>query len=1165
MSCILRGKCLVASVCLLLMSYSNCFSQSSDLSAPFTYLKEQGKVRDILKAMSKQTGYSHTSVDVGELLGQTIPAGFRDLPTKAFLVRLRQHGLDYEIQEPNIIVLKPLLLPHIMGIVMRAGARPAIEFLEGINVQIKGTNRTKQTDRYGGFSFDSVPSNAILVFTAVSVMPLKMRVTAAETMRVYMEDKVDQLEEFEVNTGFQFRVLNSTPGSFGFIPRSSVERSTASDLLKRMEDLLPGLYIDHRDQSADGSSLAGDIFIHGPSTINANRLPLIVVDNFPVEGDIRNINPADIESLTILKDASAMSIWGARAGNGVIVITTKKGKTRSPQLTMTSGFGFKPRPDLNNMHTISPSDYIDLEKQAYQSGYYASHQGNSPNTTPVSPVIALLQAVTQGQLSQTEADAGIAALKNYNVQRDIKKYLFRNSLEQQYSLQFSGQTRRLNYFSSSGLDRSTGNLAAAGYKRLTQRTQFTYTVNNKLQLSGGFSYTGILDISGDNPGYRYQSYHEGKSFLPYTRLADDAGHPLPVYTDYNASYLRQLTAMGFQDGTYYPLKDIQKEKYKEYTHDHIANFGMSYALLRYWQLDMKYQFEGQKTGTEDFHAGDSYFTTDLRNNYTIVDPVTNALSYPVPWGGISDRTRQSLNAHQLRVQASYHRNWVNTHDLALIAGVEFRNIVTTSDTSRQYGMGSPAMPSINADSVYLTYMGGPKPIPAAAGHNKLTDRFLSGYINSTYTYLDRYIVSAGVRRDGANLFGDRTNQQWLPLWSIGAAWHLSNEKFFSKNWLSQLSLRGSIGTSGNISRLASAYTTASARSGGITGASYPMAYFLSPPNTDLRWEKVKTANLGLDFAVKKNVLSGTLEIYSKNASDLMMPIFVDPTLGGIQNPGTRSYYYLNAGAMRVNGFDAGLVVRNLWDKKVKWVTNYNFSYVSSRITRLPSPEGVGNAYLSSYFPNPVLGKPLYGIYAYKWMGLDPNNGDPQGSYNDRPSRDWGAIYDSTLLKDMIFKGPGQPTIFGSIRNTLTLGPFALSLNISYKLGYYFRKPALSYNDLLNNWRGIDAYYRRWQKTGDEKFTNVPSVSFANNAARDLFYANSAVMVDKADNIRLEDAGLTFEKDNLHWSTLHLRRLKLYMYISNVGTIWKANKNGPEPRYPGPKESARYSLMLNITF
>jgi len=170
-----------------------------------------------------------------------------------------------------------------------------------------------------------------------------------------------------------------------------------------------------------------------------------------------------------------------------------------------------------------------------------------------------------------------------------------------------------------------------------------------------------------------------------------------------------------------------------------------------------------------------------------------------------------------------------------------------------------------------------------------------------------------------------------------------------------------------------------------------------------------------------------------------------------------------------------------------------------------------------------------------------------------------------LLKDMVCKGPAQPTVFGAVRNTFTLGSLGLSFNISYKLGYYFRKPALSYNDLLNNWSGLSAYTQRWQKPGDEKFTNVPSISYTDNAARDLFYANSAVMVGKADNIRLEDVNLSYEKNNFHWGSLHLQRLKLYMYVSNLGTIWKADRSGPDPRYLGPKESARYSLMLNVTF
>jgi len=173
--------------------------------------------------------------------------------------------------------------------------------------------------------------------------------------------------------------------------------------------------------------------------------------------------------------------------------------------------------------------------------------------------------------------------------------------------------------------------------------------------------------------------------------------------------------MGSKDGAYYPLKDIREEKNKVRSRDYVANLGISYTLSPHWQLDMKYQFEGQKIVANDFHSNDSYFTRDLQNNYAVLDPATGALSFPIPWGGISDQTRQSIDAHQLRLQTGYHRNWGNTHDLALIAGGEFRNIVTTGDTSRQYGIGNAAAPSSPPTAFTLLIWEVPNPFPPLSG------------------------------------------------------------------------------------------------------------------------------------------------------------------------------------------------------------------------------------------------------------------------------------------------------------------------------------------------------------------------------------------------------------------------------------------------------------------
>ena len=198
------------------------------------------------------------------------------------------------------------------------------------------------------------------------------------------------------------------------------------------------------------------------------------------------------------------------------------------------------------------------------------------------------------------------------------------------------------------------------------------------------------------------------------------------------------------------------------------------------------------------------------------------------------------------------------------------------------------------------------------------------------------------------------------------------------------------------------------------------------------------------------------------------------------------------------------------------------------------------------------------------MGLDPATGDPQGNYNGKSSKSWDSIYANTRLNNMIYNGPTQPTIFGALRNTFSWHQFSLSVNISYKFGYYFRRPSINYTELLINWNGSSDYAQRWQKPGDEKRTNVPS--FADSANRDLFYANSSVLVDKGDQVRLEDMALSYVCNNLKGKNIPFRQIRLYLYAANLALLWKANKDGIDPYYINvPKDGKRFSLGATLYF
>jgi hypothetical protein len=442
---------------------------------------------------------------------------------------------------------------------------------------------------------------------------------------------------------------------------------------------------------------------------------------------------------------------------------------------------------------------------------------------------------------------------------------------------------------------------------------------------------------------------------------------------------------------------------------------------------------------------------------------------------------------------------------------------------------------------------------------------LSYFINAAYTYNTRYTLSVSGREDEANLFGVKTNEKGTPLWSAGAAWLLSNESFYKLLWLPELKLRTTYGCNGNISRLASAYTTATFNPANTTPLTE--AYILTPPNEKLRWEKVNVLNAGIDFKTQNNILSGTVEWYSKRSTNLMGQAAIDPTLGLADFSGS-SFYYGNVAAMKGNGIDVELNSYIL-DKKFKWFTTVLFSKASSKVTKYLLPENTaGYVYLpvSQNNINPVEGRPVFSVYSYRWLGLDPATGDPLGYYNGGSSKDYNSIYTQTSLDTMVFNGAAQPAYFGAVRNSFTWKNISVSANISYKFGYYFRKPSINYYSLFSTWNGSGDYANRWQKPGDEKITNVPSLVYPANSDRDFFYEYSEILVEKGGNIRLEDVTVSYDIDRQQWHQLPFKHCRFYLYSSNLCGLWVANKYDIYTYYiKVTKQSLALSMGVNINF
>src|SRR5690606_35463495 len=388
-------------------------------------------------------------------------------------------------------------------------------------------------------------------------------------------------------------------------------------------------------------------------------------------------------------------------------------------------------------------------------------------------------------------------------------------------------------------------------------------------------------------------------------------------------------------------------------------------------------------------------------------------------------------------------------------------------------------------------------IPTAPSESHTININQSYYGNASYIFKSRYSVSGSFRRDESNLFGVKSNQKGVPLWSIGVAWNVGRESYYNWAWLPSLKLRLTYGYNGNVDRSLSGYLTV--RSVGLQndlGKFY--ADILNPPNPSLRWEKVKTWNVGIDFGTQGNRISGSLDIYRKHGIDLIGNTPVAPQTGIIQYRG-------NSADTRTSGVDVILNSRNI-DNEFKWSSQLLFSYSNETITTYKVKQSNNYNIVSSNYSNPLEGYPYYAVFSYRSAGLD-ESGMPQGYLAGEVSQNYSGITTATDPRELVFHGSAIPLYFGGLRNTLSYRGVELSVNLVYKFDYYFKRS----NVFAGSTYGFEFadYEKRWQQRGDERHTRIPALAYPSNSARNTFFQHSDDVVERGDHIRLQDIRLSY--------------------------------------------------------
>lgn len=1021
--------------------------------------------------------------------------------------------------------------------------------LEGVTIEVKGEESTL-TGKDGKFIISSKQATPLIIISHVGYVTRTIKYDG-NPLEIFLETETLTMKNVTISTGYQEVNKESATGSFDKIDNKMYNREVSTDVLSRLEGITNSIYFS----KVRGNS---EIFIRGISTIEAETAPLIVLDNFPYEGDIANINPNDVESITILKDAAAAAIWGVRAGNGVIVITTKKGVYgQKPQLSLNTNITIQNQPHLfKDPNFINSNDFIDVEKFLFSKGKYDADLSNATTRPLVTPVVELLAKVRAGIISQATADAAISQLRNVDVRDDYQKYLFQQSMRQQYAVTLSGGSSNMNYIISGGIDKNVTTTVGNGNQRITFHSVITAKPLKNLELNAGINYTAS---KVENNGISPLIPGSGKAVLyPYAKLADSAGNALAIDKDYRTAYLDTAGGGLLLDWKYRPLDEQKLNDKTTITNDILLKGNIRYRFTNSFNGELSGQYEKARNDNRNLYSNQTYFSRNLINRFSQRTGTT--IKRNIPLGGILDNTGDQLSAYALRGQLNYSGSW-NKSRLTVIAGSEIRDEHSTSQSSRTYGYNDSLLTYTNIDylSTFVLYGGlGSGAIVNNTNFEDSRNRFVSFYTSVSYIFKSRYTISASARRDASNIFGVNTNQKWTPLWSSGIAWTASNESFYHLKVFPFLKLRLTYGYNGNIESNLSALSTIS-YSAGTAPINLPYAVINTAPNPDLRWEKVSTLNIGMDFSAMNNRIEGSIDYYYKNAFDLLSPASIDPTTG-------LSLMTLNTANLTGKGIDIKLNTK-IYDGKVKFNMLFLFNYVTNKITRYllqSSNKGSLVGYGTSI--QPIIGSDPYALISYRWGGLDPVTGDPIGYAGDTASKIYSAIVSSTTWNNLVIGGTTRPPYYGNLIPTLTWKGISMSFNISYKLGYYFRRNSLSYTGLFNTWQGYDEYEQRWQKPGDETSSNVPSMTYPANSSRDKFYNYSEATVEKGDHIRLQDINISYVPGKIRFGKYALKNILLYTYINNLGIIWRSNKDGLDPDYGiHTPPSASFSFGIKTDF
>lgn len=1051
------------------------------------------------------------------------------------------------------------------------------ETVIGASVVVKGTTQGAITDIDGKFRIARVKSSNNAVTLQISyigkkTIEVKVKLNSENTFTLHEDTRM--MSEVVV-TGYQDIKKEKMTGAVTTIRADKIEERYTPSITDNLEGRVAGL-----------STYGGKLTIRGTSSLYAETSPLLVVDGLPIEGDINDINPYDIESINVLKDAAATAIYGARASNGIIVITTKNAKKEgkidiefSANMTLyeNKNMGY-----ADNFY-MTPEQQVNTEAD-YWDYYFFNNDGEV--TDPLLSVSSSIEAGNGyispiqwtyyqnalGNISKETLNATLERLKKNNFAKEYADEVYRRQVIQQYNLSLRSRSEKfqsnltLNYkYDNSGQINSFNKQININYKG-------SYEIAPWLTATAS-----INSIIGKErvPGEDYSSYHTNPWAVPaYESMYNEDGSDRLFYYWYSGNeYWSGKDDANFKDlGV--NIVDEFYNNVQNTNRQHMRYHGdLLFKPLKGLTINTQFIYETEHTTTKWYANQQSHAARTIYNAYTVLDSEGKVSHLTPEMGGMLRTTNTDGTYWTARGQVNYV-NTFGKHSINALAGLEFRETLYNGSNSLALGYDEQLQNSsthtvdfgvlsqMEYNSYYMPLAGG---FPSQqfvftpymeGGMNPVMEerhRYASGYANLTYTYDEKYNVFGSFRKDYADVYGLNAKFRGKPLWSVGAGWNLHNESFIKPiHWIDFLKLRVSYGVTGNIYQGATSYMTATS-TGMNSYTNRPYGEVESPANPNLKWEQSRTTNVGIDFAVLDNRLSGSIDYYNKEGKDIFSNRTLDPTTGFTS-------MFVNMASMWNRGVEVSLSgewFRALDRKNFGWETTLTFTYNKNKITSVENPSTLAYQLINNPYRT---GYPTSALWSYRFAGIS----DVQGEKGQTLwyVEDGGKVHNASnkSIDILEYSGQSEPKTIIGIDNRFTWNGFSLGILMAYYGGHKMR--ALIENETFSvPTSAIPSYFNNaWTP---ENPTNTPGIGrYGSNAlGSEPSYSNMAV--HPADFLKIRNIVFGYEMPHNWIKNLGINRLSLSFQINNPKYLWVKNNVGVDPETLGIRTLSSYVFGLNI--